>query len=77
MQTMKKTQIYLPEEQWLELKYLASKQNTSVASLVRQTVAQLLQSQRQLKPQSTWADLATKISRPLGKIDIDQEVYGA
>ena len=75
MQTMKKAQIYLPEEQWLELKYLASKQNTSVASLIRQTVTQLLKSQRQRKRPASWADLASKISRPLGKVDIDREVY--
>jgi predicted ATPase len=38
---MRRTQIYLPEDQWKELRTLSQRQSTPVAALIRRALAQV------------------------------------
>ena len=73
--TMKKTQVYLPQEQWLQLSALAGQRDTSSAALIRQAVDDLLDKLNNQR--LSWGEVADKVSEPLGgDINIDKELYG-
>jgi|GEM_PF-1175029 len=75
---MKKTQIYLYQDQIASLKHLALTQQTSYAELVRKAVSDYLAKVETKSDKAfNWIEHAKKISVPMGGISqrIDEELY--
>lgn len=77
---MKKTQIYLPKDQFFQLKHLATVQQTSYADLVRRAIDEYLKKdQKQRSKAFSWAESAEKYAVSMGgnvASRIDDILYG-
>ena len=75
-----KTQVYLDQDQFETLKYIAAKKNISYAAIIRQALNKHLLKLNDSKPNKKfWSRKAKKVSTHMGgqvAHNIDQELYG-
>lgn len=75
---MKKTQVYLYQDQIARLKHLALIEQTSYAELVRKAVSEYLKTNQNRKTERlNWVETSQKLAVPMGGISqrIDEELY--
>lgn len=74
---MKKTQVYLYQDQIAQLKHLALIEQTSYAELVRKAISNYLAKAEKNTTKFNWIEHAKKISVPMGGLSqrIDEELY--